>query len=131
MGDAIDQGEVKFTKGAILYLGACNVASDKWGTSLAQELANITGCIVVAANDRVGPKDENNGKLRYTVAYPKKNQFFKLGYSDRKGIGAEIDVMDLLGEAKWRTTPMPNIEPTSSKTTWQEFYNYMNYALTS
>ncbi|MDR2955263.1 MAG: DUF6443 domain-containing protein [Prevotella sp.] len=120
--EAIKNGDISFSRGAIIYLGACNAGTNKRiSTSFAQKLANVTGATVVAANDRVGPKDETNGNMVYTVAHPRKNAFFNFGNSEPYELSNEVDVMRLLKQAKRMTQqPSENIEPVSSQDTWNK-----------
>ncbi|UII32748.1 hypothetical protein LVD17_02725 [Fulvivirga ulvae] len=82
--------------------------------SFAQELAEATGALVVAAgDDQVGPKDESNGNMVYTTAHPSENQFrvFKAGQTP-VGIGSTVDVNVLMNAAERRTSEIPEkIEP--------------------
>ncbi|PTB96007.1 hypothetical protein C9994_09320 [Marivirga lumbricoides] len=115
LSEAVKNGDIKFAEGAVIYLGACN-AGTGWGdeNSFAQELSEITGASVVAAeNDQVGPKDESNGNMVYTTANPSENEFkiYEPGTA-AVGIGPTVDVNQLIEIATTRTSDVPQrIEP--------------------
>ena len=64
----VETNKIKFYDNAIIYLGGCNVgtAGDIINPStneseyivFAQKLADVTGAVVIAANDQVIPKKE-------------------------------------------------------------------------
>ncbi len=115
VSSGVTSGEIKFADGAVIYLGGCNAGTDWSGNgSFAQELAEATGALVVAAdNDQVGLKDESNGNMVYTTAYPAENEFnvYKAGQSP-VGIGPTVDVNVLMNAAERRTSETPKkIEP--------------------
>jgi hypothetical protein len=114
--NAIDNEEVIFAADAVIFLGACNAGTDKKNAvSFAQKLANITGATVIAANDRVGPKDESKGNLIYSVSFPKKNKFFEFTSDGKLEIGSEINVVSLLEQVKQlqQLVPIQDIENKS------------------
>jgi hypothetical protein len=123
---AVDNGNINFADGAIIYLGACNAGTDdSEGISFAQKLANITGAIVVAArNDKVGPADESKGNMIYTTYYPKKNQFNKFEKNKKpEAIGGQVDVMHLLSRSKNNTNGLNKME---SLNTWNDAMSIIN-----
>jgi RHS repeat-associated protein len=125
---SVNNGDINFADGAIIYLGACNAGTnDGNGTSFAQKLANITGASVIAAtNDQVGPKNESKGKLIYTTYYPNKNQFNWFGNKKTPiSHGSEADVMSLLNTAKDRTTPAEYLKPLPDNS-WNQVFSLIN-----
>lgn len=58
---------IKFTKDALIYLGACWVAQEARDESVfAQELAKVTGVPVIAGSERTEPIEENSYELTYS-----------------------------------------------------------------
>lgn len=110
---SVNNGDINFAEGAIIFLGACNAGMNLGGTSFAQKLADITGAIVVAADGQVGPKNEKGNNLVYTTFYPKNNHFhwFTKGNSSKK-VGSEVNTMSLLKRAKEQTR---SIKPIKAK----------------
>ena len=117
---AIKSGEIKFTDGAVIYLGGCNTGilcsdffSDQVGGTpieFAQRLADITGATVIAATDQVGPLEESQGNLTYTIGQPGKegNGFYEFKKGNKKQfLGATIDVVKIATWAIERNTPLP------------------------
>lgn len=102
--NAVDNGEIAFAKGSIIYLGGCNVGwTDKNGKGFAQRLADITGAVVVAANDKVTPIKETNGDMIYSTGHPiyPNSYFWRFGRKKRykPAEGKQVNVMSLLYEA--------------------------------
>lgn len=129
---AISNGEIVIAKNAIIYLGGCNAGTSDYGIALAQELANATGAIVIAANDKVGPKNETNGNMIYSTYHPRSNNFIQFGLLDEPlHLGPEIDVNHLLNQAKTMTKSILNsdMQPIKPKMTWNEFSSYLDNAL--
>ena len=51
LDEAVQNGDINFSDGAVIYLGGCNAGTcvDENSISFAQKLANVTGAEVVAA----------------------------------------------------------------------------------
>jgi RHS repeat-associated protein len=111
---AVANGEVDFTDNAIIYIGNCNAGTlDANGRSFAQELADITGATVIAGSTdnyddpnrlhrgSVGKKDEKNGNLKYTMWYPKLDNFKEYNAGEQPSqMSGEIDVKYLMMRGK-------------------------------
>ena len=61
--EAVQEGRIKFTPCAVIYLGGCYAGRAGWnnkeGISFAQALANATGATVVASINTVAPAEED------------------------------------------------------------------------
>ena len=75
----VETNKIKFYDNAIIYLGGCNVGTGGDIINLstnkseyvvfAQKLADLTGTIVIAANDQVTPKKDVSEKKLYDIFY--------------------------------------------------------------
>lgn len=122
---AINNGEIRFTENAIVYIGNCNAGTlDEDGVSFAQKMADITGAKVVAGstgdyNDpershrgSVGVKNESNGQMEYSLWYPALDKFtlFKRDVAPEE-LSGSINIKPLLERGKLMPLPqMPVIE---------------------
>jgi RHS repeat-associated protein len=109
----VETDKIKFYKNAIIYLGGCNVGTEgdiinpsthkSEYVVFAQKLADITGAIVVAANDQVIPKKNVKEKdfMTYSTARSSKTSFwmFQKG-QDPISLGCEVSVIDLLKQVE-------------------------------
>ena len=109
----VETNKIKFYDNAIIYLGGCNVgtAGDIINPStneseyivFAQKLADVTGAVVIAANDQVIPKKsvKENEFMTYSTARSSNTSFwmFKKG-QDPISLGREVSVLELLQQVK-------------------------------
>ena len=109
----VESDKIKFYNDAIIYLGGCNVGTEgdiinpstnkSEYVVFAQKLADLTGTIVIAANDHVTPKKDVSEKtfMTYSTARPSKTSFwmFRKG-QDPVSLGPEVSVIELLQQVK-------------------------------
>jgi hypothetical protein len=93
---------IKFTEGGQIYMGGCNLGRDLVQfrdandnivkiSSFAQKMADVTNTTVIAADDKVAPKDEST--FTYQPAHPKTNSFFKFNNGQTQdNIGSSVSV---------------------------------------
>lgn len=110
LGTAVKDGDVKFSTYAIIYLGACNAATEyksenfPGGRSFAMELARVTGAFVYgAANEHMNAVDPNNSKN--TQFRPERGGTLTISYwypgSNGSSVAAKNQTIDVAAWARW------------------------------
>ena len=115
---AVANGDIQFAPNATIYLGNCNAGTlDDQGNSFAQRIADITGVRVIAGSTdgsgygrgSVGPLDESNGNMKYTMSQPAKDNFRLFQRGEQPfDLGGTIDLKPMLDRAK--TMPVERME---------------------
>lgn len=115
---AVDNGDIRFAPNATIYIGNCNAGTLNNGVSFAQGIADITGARVIAGSTdgsgpgrgSVGPLDETNGNMKYTMSQPGKDNFRLFQRGEQPfDLGGQIDLQPMLERAK--TMPLERMEP--------------------
>ena len=130
----IKSGKIRFAKGAVIYLGACNAGTSFDGlNAFAQEFADVTGVKVIAMKDtKVGPVKNNSSNTSFWPYNKYTGQWheFNKGLTSSLYSSGAIDVSELSNSTMKNVQPNPMPVQKSSpqpKSMWQKFKDMVGW----